>query len=75
MMPMYVLSGNFFSYSRFPEWAWPWIRALPLTALNDALRAIMNEGAALPSCWPEILVLVAWTVASFALALKLFKWQ
>ena len=75
MLPMWVLSGSFFSYSRFPEAFQPWIRALPLTALNDALRAVMNEGAPLASTLPELAVLGAWTVVCFALALRLFRWR
>ena len=45
MMPMWVFSGVFFSYERFPAVAHPFIRALPLTALNDALRATILQGA------------------------------
>ena len=46
-MPMLLLSGVFFSTSRFPDVMQPFIRLLPLTALNDALRAIMGDGASL----------------------------
>jgi ABC-type multidrug transport system permease subunit len=70
-----VLSGSFFSYARFPEWLQPAIRALPLTALNDAMRAVMNEGAALVAVTPQLGVLAAWGLGCFALALKLFRWQ
>lgn len=75
MLPMWLLSGTFFSYSRFPEFLHPLIRALPLTALNDALRAVMNEGLSLAHCWWEILVLLIWSSVSFVLALRLFRWQ
>jgi ABC-type multidrug transport system permease subunit len=75
MLPMWLLSGTFFSYSRFPEFLQPAIRALPLTALNDALRAVMNEGLALSQSWLEILVLCFWAGVSFVLALRLFRWQ
>jgi ABC-type multidrug transport system permease subunit len=75
MLPMWVVSGSFFSYSRFPEAVQPAIRALPLTALNDALRAVMNEGAPLAATWPEMAVLAAWGVVGFALALRVFRWQ
>ena len=44
MLPMWLLSGVFFSSSNFPDVAQPFIRALPLTALNDALRAVMLDG-------------------------------
>ncbi len=75
MMPMWMFSGAFFSYERFPEFLWPALRALPLTALNDALRAIMNDGTAVWHLWPQILVLAVWGVLSFAVALKIFRWQ
>jgi ABC-2 type transport system permease protein len=74
-LPMWLLSGSFFAYSRFPAAIRPVIRALPLTALNDALRAVMNRGLALHTVWPELAVLAAWSVVSFAVALKTFRWQ
>jgi len=74
-MPMWLLSGSFFSYSRFPEFLHPLIRALPLTALNDALRAVMNEGRPLSGAGIELGVLFFWALLSFALALRLFRWQ
>ena len=74
-LPMWVLSGVLFSYERFPEWLHPAIRALPLTALVDALRAIVNQGASLLSCWPQIAVLLGWTAAGFAVSLRTFRWQ
>lgn len=75
MLPMWLLSGTFFSYERFPEFLHPFIKALPLTAVNDALRALINEGATLASLWVALTVLVVWAALSFAGALKLFRWQ
>ncbi len=74
-LPMWVLSGAFFSYERFPEWFHPIIRALPLTALVDALRAIANQGVPIWACWSEFAVLLAWSVTGFAIALRTFRWQ
>lgn len=76
MMPMWIFSGVFFSYERFPAIAQPFIKLLPLTALNDALRATILEGAALgsPAQLQRLLVLVLWGGISFALALKWFRW-
>jgi len=74
-LPMWMLSGAFFSYARFPEFIHPYIRALPLTALNDALRAVMNDGAALWTTWPQVCVLLLWTLIPFVIALKIFRWQ
>jgi len=75
IMPMYILSGSFFSYERFPEFAIPFIRALPLTALNDALRAVMNDGRPLYSIRLELAVLSVWLILTFVVSLKIFKWQ
>lgn len=75
MLPMWLLSGTFFSSERFPQVLQPFIKALPLTALNSVLRSVMNEGAALSSNWLPIAVLLAWCLVSFVVALKIFKWQ
>ena len=74
MMPMWIFSGVFFSYERFPAVVQPLIKLLPLTALNDALRATILEGTPLFHQWSRLLVLGLWGVVSFALALKWFRW-
>lgn len=75
ILPMFVCSGVFFSSANFPDAAQPFIRALPLTALNDALRAVMNEGAGLAAVAPQLAVLAVIAVVSFAVALKIFRWN
>lgn len=75
MLPMYILSGVFFSSDRFPEVLQPFIQALPLTALNNGLRAIMNDGSGWGALAYPALVLGSWGVASFAAALRLFRWR
>ncbi|MGM0575392.1 MAG: ABC transporter permease [Myxococcota bacterium] len=75
MMPMWLLSGVFFTWERFPEVFHPVIRALPLTALNDALRAVYHDGAGLLGVLPEVGILAAWGVVGFAVALRTFRWQ
>jgi ABC-2 type transport system permease protein len=74
MMPMWIFSGVFFSYQHFPAMAQPFIKALPLTALNDALRATILEGASLPSQSMRLLILALWGGISFVLALRWFRW-
>jgi ABC-type multidrug transport system permease subunit len=74
-LPMWLFSGTFFSYGRFPAVVRPAIRALPLTALNDALRAVINGGAPIASTWPQLAVMLVWGGVSFAVALRLFRWQ
>jgi ABC-type polysaccharide/polyol phosphate export permease len=75
MVPMWLLSGVFFSSDRFPDAAQPFIRALPLTALNDALRAVMLEGSGVLAVSGELAILTGWCVVSFAVALAIFRWQ
>jgi ABC transporter DrrB family efflux protein len=75
MVPMWVFSGIFFSTDRFPGWLQPFVQALPLTALNDALRAVMLDGTTLAPLAPELLNLAVWGGVSFVLALRLFRWQ
>jgi ABC-2 type transport system permease protein len=75
MMPMWVVSGVFFSAERFPASVQPVIQALPLTALIDGLRAYMLQGEALSHLGSELGILAAWLVVSFSLALKLFRWR
>jgi ABC transporter DrrB family efflux protein len=75
MLPMWLLSGVFFSAERFPDMMQPFIQVLPLTALNDALRAVMLEGKSLAELGFELAVLGIWGGLSFAIALKIFRWQ
>jgi len=75
MLPMWVLSGVFFSSENFPRVIQPFIKILPLTATNDALRASMLRGVPLPALWPQMLVLAAWMIVCFAVALRIFRWR
>ena len=74
MMPMWIFSGIFFSYERFPAKVLPVIRALPLTALNDSLRAVILEGKTLGSQAEPIAVMCLWGGISFLLAVRYFRW-
>src|SRR5882724_528393 len=74
MMPMWIFSGVFFSAERFPAMVQPFIKVLPLTALNDALRATILQGASLAAQSGRLLILVLWGGISFALALRWFRW-
>ncbi|MFL5559340.1 MAG: ABC transporter permease [Gemmatimonadaceae bacterium] len=75
MLPMWIFSGVFFSAANFPQVVQPFIRLLPLTAVNDALRANMLEGATFASVTPEMTVILVWGVVTFFAALKLFRWR
>jgi len=74
-LPMWLLSGVFFSSANFPGVLQPVIHALPLTALNDALRAVILDGAGVAAVWRELALVSAWGAVSFGLALKLFRWR
>lgn len=74
-VPMWVLSGVFFSSSNFPSFAQPFIKALPLTALVDAMRAVVLEGAMLSAVRTELVIVASWAIASFTIALRIFKWR
>jgi ABC-type multidrug transport system permease subunit len=74
MMPMWILSGVFFSAANFPAVMQPLIKLLPLTALNDALRAVVLDGASLAAVAGPATVCAVWGAVSFAVALKIFRW-
>jgi len=75
MLPMWMASGIFFSYERFPEFLHPAIRLLPLTPLIEALRAVMLEGQSLAALPTEIAIMGVWAIATFVLALRWFRWN
>ncbi len=75
MLPSWLLSGVFFSYERFPEVLHPLLRLLPLTALNDALRGMMLDGDGFADLGFELAVMSVWCFVSFALTLRIFRWE
>ncbi|HEY7215417.1 MAG TPA: ABC transporter permease, partial [Thermoanaerobaculia bacterium] len=75
MMPMWLLSGVFFSSERFPDAVQPLINLIPLTALNQALRGIITEGRGLAGIAPQLAIVALWGLACFAVALKIFRWR
>jgi ABC-2 type transport system permease protein len=75
MVPMWIFSGIFFAYSNFPEVLHPFILALPLTALNDALRAVILDGAALTAVSGLLAIVAAWGLGCFGVAVKIFRWE
>jgi hypothetical protein len=74
-LPMWIFSGTFFSYERSPEWLQLPARLLPLTALNDALRGVFNEGSSLWDIRQPCLVLAVWCVVTFVTSARLFRWH
>ena len=72
--PMFVLSGIFFSYHHFPDWAIPVIKIIPLTMLSDSIRSIFIEGAGFSDVILPFFVLFAMGIVFFSIGLKWFKW-
>jgi ABC-type polysaccharide/polyol phosphate export permease len=75
MLPMWILSGIFFSATRFPVSIQPLVRALPLTAAIDALRGNMLQGMSLNQMTLPVAVLLAWLIVPFAVSLRIFRWR
>ncbi len=75
MLPMWILSGVFFSASRFPAIIQPFVRVLPLTAAIDAFRGNMLQGMSLGQLAIPMAILLAWLVFPFAIALRVFRWR
>ena len=75
MLPMWILSGVFFSASRFPAIIQPIVRALPLTAAIDALRGNMLQGLNLAQLFAQVTILLAWLVVPFIVSLRIFRWR
>ena len=75
MLPMFMLSGVFFSATRFPDALRPVVELLPLTALNDALRAVITDGSSLAAQAPALLVLMVWGAIGWLVGLRIFRWS
>jgi ABC-type multidrug transport system permease subunit len=75
MLPMFMLSGVFFSSTRFPQGLRPVVSLLPLTALNDALRAVLVDGATLAAQGAPLLVLIGWGAIGWVVGLRVFRWS
>jgi len=75
MLPMWILSGVFFSATRFPAVIQPVVRALPLTAAIDAMRGNMLQGMNLGQMMVQVGILAAWFVVPFAVSLRIFRWR
>jgi ABC-type multidrug transport system permease subunit len=74
MLPMWILGGSFFSSDRFPELMQPLVMLLPLTHLNNGLRAVIADGASVFGIAGELAFLGGFAVVAMALAIRLFRW-
>jgi ABC-2 type transport system permease protein len=75
MLPMWILSGVFFSASRFPAVIQPFVKALPLTAAIDAIRGNMLQGMSLGQMISPVAILLAWLIVAFSVSLRIFRWR
>jgi ABC-2 type transport system permease protein len=75
MLPMWILSGVFFSATRFPAVIQPLVRALPLTAAIEALRGNMLQGMNLGQLMAQVGIILAWFVVPFAISVRIFRWR
>ena len=74
MLPQWLFSGVFFSTERFGDSAQWFIQALPLTQLVSGMRRVLLEGAGLVDVIPCLMILTAWAIVTFVLALRFFRW-
>lgn len=74
-IPMTILSGVFFSWTRFPPWLQVVVEYLPLTLLCDALRAISSEGAGFAQVAPKLAMMLAWGSVTGIVGLRIFRWR
>ncbi len=74
-MPQFLLGGTFFTTDVFPSWLQKFCNILPLKQLNDAMRNIAFEGAHLTDCGKQIGALALWGILTYAIAIRVFKWE
>lgn len=74
-LPQFLLGGTFFSTQAFPKWLQHICEILPLKQLNDAMRNVAFEGAHLTDCWKQLGILAIWGVLTYAVAVRVFKWE
>lgn len=75
LLPMWLLGGIFFSAKRFPDVVQPVVQALPITHMNEGMRAVILRGEGIDSVWPEMLILLGFATGFFLLASKWFRWS
>ncbi|MFJ8786020.1 ABC transporter permease [Streptomyces sp. NPDC102476] len=68
-----VGGGVMVPLSKFPSGAQDVLALLPITALSDGLRDVLQHGAGMP--WGDLGILAVWAVAGLALAGRFFRWE
>ena len=74
-LPMMFLSGVFFPRDAMPDFLASITQYMPLTYVNEALRAVVNDGAGVMSLGPQLLGMGVWAIITFVIAIRLFRWE
>ncbi|GAA1136290.1 ABC-2 type transport system permease protein [Kitasatospora gansuensis] len=59
--------------SKFPAAVQPVLELLPISALSDGLRTVLQDGAGMP--WADLGILGAWAAVGLGLAARFFRWE
>ncbi|RKE21683.1 ABC transporter permease [Streptomyces sp. TLI_171] len=59
--------------AKFPDAVRPVLELLPISALSDGLRSVLQLGGGTP--WADLGVLAVWSVLGLAAAARFFRWE
>ncbi|MFF1487118.1 ABC transporter permease [Streptomyces sp. NPDC058319] len=68
-----VGGGVIVPLDKFPSGVQDVLALLPVSALSDGLRDVLQHGAGMP--WGDLGILAVWAVAGLAAAAKFFRWE
>jgi ABC-2 type transport system permease protein len=68
-----VGGGVIVPLDRFPDGVQSVLALLPISALSDGLRDVLQHGAAMP--WGDLGILAVWAVLALGAAARLFRWE
>ncbi|MEU6081819.1 ABC transporter permease [Streptomyces sp. NPDC047108] len=68
-----VCGGVIVPLEKFPEGAQTVLQLLPISALSDGLRDVLQQGAGVP--WGDLGVLAGWAAVSLGAAARFFRWE
>lgn len=74
-IPMLLLCGAFFPVEALPKALQIVARVFPLTYFAGPFRSVMVEGANLAAIGGDLIILLAWMVGSWIVAIKTFRWE
>jgi ABC-2 type transport system permease protein len=68
-----VGGGVIVPLSKFPDAVQSVLQLLPISALSDGLRDVLQHGAGMP--WADLGILAVWAVLGLGAAAKWFRWE